>query len=133
MFALYFGNPAAAATTILLLLILFIVLAAARKRASIQKWGRLTALIVLIGTAVSALSATRDGYAVAGALFPMNGAQSLICMVAGFAIFLTGIICLFIRKQGFRRAGFFIEAFLMAAQVVTVEGSRIAFLIGGRL
>jgi flagellar biosynthesis protein FliR len=29
--------------------------------------------------------------------------------------------------------GFIIEAFLMAAQVVTVEGSRIAFLIGGRL
>jgi len=133
MFSLYFGSFAATLNTLLLLIILILVLLAARKRASIARWGRLMALIVLIGTFVSAMSAMRDGYGAAGALFPMDGAQSLVCSIAGGAIYLTGIVCLFWKKQSARRAGFFIASGLMALQVLVVEGSRIFYLIGGRL
>jgi hypothetical protein len=133
MLALYFGNIPAVLTTLFLLAILLIVLLAVQRRVGIAKWGRLTALIILIGTAVSALSAVRDGYGAQQALFPMDGAQSLICSIAGGAIYLTGIACLFLRRQSVRRAGFFIAASLMAVQVAVVEASRIVFLMGGRL
>ena len=133
MFALCFGSFAATLNTLLLLVLLAIVLVAARNRARVARWGRLLALIILVGTAVSALSATRDGYGAAGAVFPMDGAQSLLCAIAGGAVYLTGIACLFLKKQAARRAGFFIASGLMALQVAVVEGSRILFLIGGRL
>jgi hypothetical protein len=133
MFALYFGSFAATLNTLFLLAIVAFVVLATRKRAEIAKWGRLTALILLVGTAVSVLSATRDGYGAPGALFPMDGAQSLVCSIAGGLVYLTGIVCLFVRRQGFRRAGFYAAAGLMALMVLTVEGSRIFYLTGGRL
>lgn len=133
MLALFFGSPIAVVTTAVLLAIVAIALAAFYKRASVHKWGRLLLAIILIGTAASATSAMRDQYASAQALFPMDGVITLVCGVAGAAIYLIGLVCLFLRRQSVRRAGFFIAAGLMAAQIAAVEGSRIALLLGGRL
>ncbi len=133
MLKLFFANPISVVTTAVLVIILAFAFTAYMKRASVQKWGRLLLVLILIGTAASATSAVRDGYAAAGALFAMDGAITLICGVAGGVIYLTGFVCLFWRRQNVRRAGFFIAAALMAAQIAAVEGSRILFLMGGRL
>lgn len=133
MLALFFGNPISAVTTAVLAAIFAFVILAFAKRSTIEKWGRLLVLLILIGVAASATSAARDGYATQGALFPMDGAISLLCGVAGGAIFLTGLVCLFWRRQAARRAGFFIAAALMAVQIAAVERSRIFFLMEGRL
>jgi hypothetical protein len=133
MLALFFSNPISGVTTFVLAAILAFAVIAFARRASVQKWGRLLLLLILIGTAASATSAARDGYAMAGALFPMDGAITLLCGVAGGLIYLTGLVCLFWRRQGARRAGFFLAAGLMAVQIAAVEGSRVLFLMGGRL
>lgn len=133
MLALFFASPISVVTTAVLVAILAFAFTAYFKRASVKKWGRLLLVLILIGTAASAASAMRDSYAAAGALFPMDGAITLLCGVAGGIIYLTGLVCLFWRRQNVRRAGFFLAAALMAAQIAAVEGSRITFLLGGRL
>lgn len=133
MLALFFANPISVVTTAVLVAILAFAITAYFKRASVQKWGRLLLVLILIGTAASATSAVRDSYAAEGALFAMDAAQSLVCMALGILIYLTGFVCLFWRRQNVRRAGFFLAAGMMAAQIAVVEGSRILFLLGGRL
>ena len=133
MLALFFANAISVVTTAVLIAILAFAFTAYFKRASVQKWGRLLLVLILIGTAASATSAVRDSYAAPGALFPMDGAITLLCGVAGGIIYLMGFVCLFWRRQNVRRAGFFIAALLMAVQIVAVEGSRILFLMGAKL
>ena len=131
--ALFIASPISVVTTAVLIAILAFAAIAYYKRASVRKWGRLLLVLILIGTAASATSAVRDGYGAAGALFSMDGAQSLICMALGILIYLTGLACLIWRRQGARRAGFFLAAGLMVVQIAVVEGSRVLFLMGGRL
>jgi hypothetical protein len=133
MLTLFFANPVSVVTTLVLVAILTILILTFLRRSAISNWGRLLALIILIGTAASATSAARDGYAMEGALFPVDGAITLICGVAGGMIYLTGLVCLIWRRQSVRRAGFFVAAGLMAVQIAVVEGSRVLLLMGGRL
>ena len=133
MLTLFFANPVSVVTTAVLIAILMIAILAFRRRLAISKWGRLLLLLILIGTAASATSAMRDSYGAEGALFPMDGMITFLCGVAGGLIYLTGLVCLFLRRQNIRRAGFFIAAALMAAQTAVVEGSRVLLLMGGQL
>lgn len=126
MFKLYFGGIVSGLTTSLVVGMLVFIIIAVKRRGSIEKWGRLIALFIVTGTAISALSATRDAFAAPGALFALDSIQSLACSAAGGAIFLIGIACIFLKKQDIRRACFFIASALLIAQVTVVESSRIA-------
>ena len=133
MLTLFFANPVSVVTTAVLIAILMIAILAFRRRTAISKWGSLLLLLILIGTAASETSAMRDSYGMEGALFPMDRMITLLCGVAGGLIYLTGLVCLFLRRQNIRRTGFFIAAALMAAQTAVVEGSRVLLLMGGQL
>jgi hypothetical protein len=101
-----------------------------KRRARITKWGRLTGWFILLGTAVSGLSAMRDKYGTVEGLFPMDSMQSTICSIAGGLIFLIGFLTLIIRNQTFRKGGFHVVVSLFVVQVLTIEISRIAFTTG---
>lgn len=101
-----------------------------KARARITKWGRLTGWFILLGTAVSGLSAMRDKYGTVDGLFAMDSMQSTICSIAGGFIFLIGFLTLIIRNQAFRQAGFHVVVSLFVVQVLTIEISRIAFAAG---
>ena len=126
---LYFANVVSVLTILLVIATIVFAALAIRNGAKITKWGRLIALFIIVGTAISALSATRDAYAMDNAVFAMDSLQSTICSIAGGALYLTGLVCIFLKKQPARRVGFAIIAALFMAQVLTVEISRVAFVL----
>ena len=128
MFNLFFGDLFSTLTTVFVLIVLVYAIATVMNRDKIQHWGRRVFIFILLGTAISGLSATRDAYMTDIALFAPEGMQSSICSVAGGLIFLTGVVLLFMRKQDFRRKGFYFITALFVIQVITIEASRIAML-----
>ena len=128
MFKLFFGDVISVLTTAFVLAMLVFIVLTYKNRANIDKWGRRILLFILVGTAISALSATRDGFATASAMFAMMSIQSLICAAAGALIFLAGLVAIFVRNQKFRRAGFQIISVLFIVQVLAIEVSRTVLL-----
>ncbi len=129
MLGLYFGDVVSVVTILLVVGLAVMAVLALKNGGKITKWGRLIALFIVVGTAISALSATRDAYATQQAVFAMDGLQSAICSIAGGAIYLTGLVCIFLKKQAARRIGFTVIAALFAVQVLTVEVSRVAYVL----
>lgn len=133
MFALYFSDLFAVLTTALILAMFALIAVSLSRHRAIDKWGRLILVFILVGTAISAFSATRDAYMGENALFAANGAQSLVCSIAGGLIYLAGLASLLVRKQAFRKASFCVISALFLVQVITIEASRVAMRIGGLL
>ena len=130
MIDLYFKDAVTVITIGLVLAMLAFIVISIAHGAKVQKWGRLIALFIVVGLAISALSATRDAYAAPGALFAMDSMQSLACSIAGGAIALAAIVSIFLKKQGAKRVCFHIISTLFVVQVLVVEISRVAYLPG---
>lgn len=133
MVEMYFGNSVSATVTLLALALLVWLGLVYARRGNIRMWGLRIAIAIALGTALSALSATRDSFMMSGAVFTMPGVQSLICMVLGVAIYLLGISALFTRRQPYRKSVFIVAAILLSLQIITVEGSRVLMHLGGQL
>ncbi len=130
MVGLFFGDVVSTITTVLVLgLVAFLVWTVVRGR-HVEAWGRRILLAIVVGTALSGLSATRDAFMMDNALFVLTSAQSLICAIAGGIIYLLGLTALVVRRKGWRRAVFHIVAALLVVQIITIEGTRIAMLAG---
>lgn len=128
MFNLFFGNLSAALTTVAVLIMLALIAVSFIKQKGIDKWGRRILIIVLVGTAISGLSATRDAFMTENAMFAVNSFQSIVCSVAGGLIFLTGIVAIFVKNQTYRKFSFQLISALLIIQVITIEASRIALI-----
>ena len=124
-----FGGLFSLLTLIFVLGLVVMMIVAIRKRNHITKWGRLIGLFILAGTAISAFAAMRDAYGTADALFSMTSMQSNICSITGGAIFLTGLVSIFLKKQTARRACFFLISALFSLQVLTIEVSRLVMVL----
>lgn len=130
MTSLFFGSWISTVNTAIVLGMLLWIAFTALRRKRIGKWGRRVAVFILVGTAVSGLSATRDLYMMPGALFAADGIQSTVCSIAGGLIFLTGLVCLILRKnQPFRQAAYFLISGLFLLQVLVIETSRITMFL----
>ena len=130
MIDLYFRDAVTIITIGLVLAMLAFIVISITHGTKVTKWGRLIALFVVAGIAISALSATRDAYATQGALFAMDSMQSLVCSIAGGAIVLAAIVSIFLKRQGAKRVCFHIISALFVVQVLAVEISRVALLPG---
>ncbi len=131
MAELFFGDMLKGITSglaVILLLYLWGTVVYGRK---MQAWGRRLVPAVIVGTALSALSATRDGFMAQGALFAPDGFVSLACAIAGVAVYLLAIAAVVVRKQGFRKTAFVLTAALLSVQIALVEGARILLWRGG--
>ncbi|MGB7594021.1 MAG: hypothetical protein WBL80_00470 [Erysipelotrichaceae bacterium] len=117
-------------TTVLVISLMIYSLAALRWL-KIRHWGRSIAFFILVGTLVSAMSALRDSYAGPQAVFGMNSIQSNLCSIAGFAIFLIGLIAIFNKSQKSRKTFFKLISYLFVFQVTVIESSRILIGMGG--
>ncbi len=129
MLHLSWSNPFSVLTLLLIVSLALFIALSWKRRNRITKWGRLIALFIITGMAVSAFCAMRDGYATSSALFAMNSAQSIVCSIAGGVIILSGMLCLFLKKQEHRRFAFFTISMLFAIQVLTIEASRLSILL----
>lgn len=129
MLGLYFRDVISGINTVFVLGMLVFVAMAIKNRKNISKWGRRIALFIVVGTAISALSATRDAFMMPGALFELSSMQVMVCSIAGGAIYLTGIVSIFFKNQNAKRICFYIASALFIIQVVVIEASRIAGLM----
>lgn len=129
MFDSPFGSIFSLLTFVFVLGLVVLMVIAIQKRNHITKWGRLIGLFIMVGTAISAFAAMRDAYATPDALFSMTSMQSNICSIAGGAIFLTGLISIFLKRQPARRVCFFLIAALFSLQVLTIEVSRLVMVL----
>ena len=128
MLKLFFGDVMSVVTTVFVLALLAFAILALKNRNRITKWGRLILVFILVGTAISAFSATRDAFAMDNAVFAMFSLQSAVCAIAGAAVLLTGLVMLFLKNQGARKVGFMLISALFLVQVLTVEVSRVVLL-----
>ena len=125
---MYFGSLFAVLTTVLVAAMIVLIVLAVRRRDRIPKWGRLIALFVVLGTVVSAFSATRDNFGFEGALFAMDGAPALLFSVIGGAVYVAAFVSIFMKNQNYKRRCFYVMAALFLANVAAVEACRIALI-----
>ncbi len=130
MIDLYFRDAVSVITIGLVLAMLAFIVLLAVHSTKVTKWGKLIALFFVVGVAISALSATRDAFAMEDAVFGMMSLQAVVCAGAGVVITLTAIVSIFLKKQAAKRVGFHIMSVLFVMQVLTVEISRVAYLPG---
>jgi hypothetical protein len=128
MFQLFFGDLFSILTAVAVLGMLAIIALTIVNRNKIEKWGWLIFLFIIVGTAISGLAAMRDAYMTAQATFSVSSMQSTLCSLAGGLIFLSGFLALFVKKQTFRRFGFYFISVLFITQVLIIEVSRIVTL-----
>ena len=133
MLKLYFGNNAAVISTLLLGANLGYILWGFLNRATIQKWGMIILLFILLHGTLWYFTNVRDLYSnsiiyatdgsVGMGLFSVSSIQSIVFWVASVIIWALGILSIF--KPGYRQNIFFIFVFLSVVQIAFIEGSRI--------
>jgi len=121
---LLFGSVPALLTTVLVVAMIVFIVLVYRNREKVTKWGRLIAIFLVVGIAVSAMSGTRDNFAASGALFAMNSFQAYACMALGGAIVVTALISVFFKNQSKKSRFFAVLAVLFIAKVAIIEISR---------
>jgi hypothetical protein len=125
MFNLFFGDLMSSITSVFVICQVIFIISCIVNRGRIDKWGRLILAFIIIGTAISGLSATRDAYMMENAQFSVESIQSIICSIAGAAIFLMGFVSILVKNQKFRKSVFFLVSLLFTIQVLVIEASRI--------
>ena len=134
MSQLFFGNLPSVLTSLLFAGLLAYVLFIAIWNKQITKWGGKVFFLTLLGLAVGFLAAYRDDYflslqyasgiSVFHGRFPADSLVSQLGSIGGVLIGGIALSCLFIRRQGYRKAAFFLAAFLIVAKAIFVEYTR---------
>jgi hypothetical protein len=125
MIQLYFKDAVTTITTVLVLGLILLAGGLILKRQKVQKWGKFILIFIVLGTAVSGLSAARDLYMMDGALFTVSSFQSTVCSILGGLIYLSGFIALFFKNQKIKRCIFYLISGFFIVQVLTIEISRL--------
>ena len=133
MLKLYFGNSVTFISTLLLGVNIGYVLWGYLNRATIQKWGMIILLFILLHGALWYFANVRDLYSnsiiyatdgsVGMGLFSVSSIQSIVFWVASVVIWVFGIISIF--KPEYSQNIFFIIVVVSIAQIAFIEGSRI--------
>ena len=133
MVKLYVGNTVTIISTLLLGLNIGYMLWGYLSRATIQKWGMMILLFILLHGALWYFANVRDLYSnsiicatdgsVESVIFSFRSIQSIFFWASSFIICFLGIISIF--KQEYRQNIFFIIAVVSIVQIAFIEGSRI--------
>lgn len=133
MLKLYFGNSITIISTLLLGANIAYMLWGYLSRLTIQKWGMIILLFILLHGALWYFANVRDLYSnsiifatdgsVEMGLFSVSSIQSIVFWVASIIVWLLGIVSIF--KPGYRQHIFYIIAIVSLVQIAFIEGSRI--------
>lgn len=135
---LFFGSTLSAVNTMLITGIAFFIALQYHGRGRAAGWGRRLLILVSAGLLVCILAAIRDDYALSVAaastggetgLFTAESFQSVSASLAGLAIAAVSFSAMFIRKDKFRKAAFFMVSGIFVFKLLLVEASRI--VMGG--
>ena len=130
MLTLFFGNPLAIVSTVFLLAVLGIIVCTAAKHRKIEKWGRRTFALAVVGWLLCCLVAVRDGLVdtMQGGtgLFALTSVQISLASIGGFVIACSALSSIFVRNQKYRKVMFFVLSGAILFKAVLIEVSRIA-------
>jgi len=132
---LYFGNLLSIISTLLVIGIFIYIGVTVEKQNEIKSWGRRIAILALWGLLICIFVATRDGYVlsvqasidtgVLPGLFTVDSIQSTLCSLGGAVIAFCSLSSIFVKKQGYRKAMFFILAATILLKTLVIEISRV--------
>jgi len=132
---LYFGNLLSIISTLLVIGIFIYIGVTVEKQNEIKSFGRRIAILALWGLLICIFVATRDGYVlsvqasidtgVLPGLFTVDSIQSTLCSLGGAVIAFCSLSSIFVKKQGYRKAMFFILAATILLKTLVIEISRV--------
>ena len=132
---LYFGNAVTTATTLMILALLGFIGYAVWGRASIQYWGRRSAVLLAFGLVVCCFAAARDGLdktiqnAIDGScppgLFPLASIPTIVGCVGALLILIAAIATPIAKTQRAREVLFYVMSGGAVLKSVTMEIARI--------
>ena len=134
---LYFGNAVTTATTLMILAMLGFIGYSVFRRASIQYWGRRSAILLVFGLVVCCFAAARDGldktiqHAIDGSctprLFPLVSVPTIVGCVGALLIIIAAIAAPIAKTQKMREVWFYVMSGGALLKIVTMEIARIIF------
>ena len=116
---LYFGSAVTTATTLMILALLGFIGYSAVNHASIQKWGRRSAILLVFGLVVCCFAAARDG------LFPLVSVPTLVGCAGAALIVIAAIATPIARSQQARQVWFYVMSGGAVMKIVTMEIARL--------
>lgn len=132
---LYFGSAVTAATTLMILALLGFIGYSAVNHASIQYWGRRSAILLVFGLVVCCFAAARDGLdktiqsAIDGScvpgLFPLVSVPTIVGCIGAAPIVIAAIATPIARSQQARQVWFYIMSGGAVMKIVTMEIARL--------
>lgn len=131
---LYFGNGVTTATTLMILAMLGFIGYSVFHRASIQYWGRRSAILLVFGLVVCCFAAARDGLdktiqhtidgSCAGAV-PLVSVPTIVGCVGALLIIIAAIATLIAKTQKVCEVWFYVMSGGAVLKIVTMEIARI--------
>ena len=132
---LYFENAVTTATTLMILALLGFIGWSVFNRASIQYWGRRSAVLLVFGLAVCCFAAARDGldktiqHAIDGScapgLFPLVSIPTIVGCAGALLIIIAAIATPIAKTQRAREVWFYVMSGGVLLKIVTMEIARI--------
>ena len=132
---LYFGNTVTTATTIMILVLLGFIGYSVFNRANIECWGRLSAILLILGLVICCFAATRDGldktiqHAIDGScapgLFPLISIPTIVGCIGALLIIVAAIATPIAKTQQARQIWFYVMSGGAVLKIVTMEIVRI--------
>ena len=132
---LYFGNGVTTATTLMILAMLGLIGYSVFHCASIQYWGRRSAILLVFGLVVCCFAAARDGLdktiqhtidgSSAPGLFPLISIPTVVGCVGALLIIIAAIATPIAKTQKMREVWFYVMSGGALLKIVTMEIARI--------
>lgn len=132
---LYFGSAVTAATTLMILALLGFIGYSAVNHASIEYWGRRSAILLVFGLVVCCFAAARDGLdktiqsaidgSCAPGLFPLVSVPTIVGCIGAALIVIAAIATPIARSQQARQVWFYIMSGGAVMKIVTMEIARL--------
>lgn len=131
---LYFGSFVSIVSTLLVIGVFVYIGITIAKRNEVQSWGKRLTILAIWGLLVCIFVATRDGYhlsvqaamntAVLPGVFTLSSIQSTLCCIGGAVIAYCALSSIFIRKQRYWKAMFYILSATILFKTLVIEISR---------
>jgi len=129
MFTLFFGDLLSTFSTVVLLAVLAYIVITTVRRKGIERWGRRTLILALVGLVLCCLVVMRDDYVAAlqggTGFFPLDSIQIYLAYIGGAVIALSSLSSIFVRNQKYRKVMFFVLSASIIFKAVLIELSRI--------
>ena len=132
---LYFGNGVTTPTTLMILAMLGFIGYSVFRRASIQYWGRRSAILLVFGLVVCCFAAARDGLdktiqhtidgSCAPGLFPLVSVPAVVDCIGALLIVVAAIATPIAKTQQAREVWFYVMSGGAVLKIVTMEIVRI--------